>query len=437
MSYVTVAECTHDECQCPEHDIELNHITATVHVEPYGKGEAFVCFGVGCVSQSNTVISTLQSAFLYTVLLFLTTSSQAMSYSNDTESSIITEHISDGMSIDSLLQELRATELDRINTEKQALLSSLSESENAERRLSEQRQALNREYETKSDLAHAKFLQACSMMGHHCFSVGIDSTSGSFCPNAECRRLKNESRQLSSQADALKAKIETLDESLESLLESKAAFSDKILYLEKLPSSPSMSYEQAKSELNRILSDALASPVITISPDTIDVESDILLELKIPTIDAVGLEEMFRTSSNLLVQKFSVPKRIKATATSHKMNLNLIGMAERGLYADSELLWKWRGSTEMDDNYVVDFTISPLLIIQDSETPHNTKYDQRIITVRTHFLKRAKRFFWNHVEWILGLMITGFAGLFGYDKLNERRASAKEATNNEHQIDDG
>lgn len=45
MSYVTVAKRTHDECQCPEHDIELNHITATVHVEPDGTGEAFVCFG--------------------------------------------------------------------------------------------------------------------------------------------------------------------------------------------------------------------------------------------------------------------------------------------------------------------------------------------------------------------------------------------------------
>lgn len=45
MSFVTVATRTHDECQCPEHDIQMHHITATVHLEPDGSGEAFVFFG--------------------------------------------------------------------------------------------------------------------------------------------------------------------------------------------------------------------------------------------------------------------------------------------------------------------------------------------------------------------------------------------------------
>jgi hypothetical protein len=45
MSFVTVATRTHEECQCPEHDIEMHHITATVHLEPDGSGEAFVFFG--------------------------------------------------------------------------------------------------------------------------------------------------------------------------------------------------------------------------------------------------------------------------------------------------------------------------------------------------------------------------------------------------------
>lgn len=41
----TIAERTSDECGCPEHDIMMGHISATVHLEPDGAGEAFVDFG--------------------------------------------------------------------------------------------------------------------------------------------------------------------------------------------------------------------------------------------------------------------------------------------------------------------------------------------------------------------------------------------------------
>lgn len=45
MCYITIAERKNDECQCPEHDIQMLHISATVHLEPDGTGEAFVYFG--------------------------------------------------------------------------------------------------------------------------------------------------------------------------------------------------------------------------------------------------------------------------------------------------------------------------------------------------------------------------------------------------------
>jgi hypothetical protein len=41
----TLAERTSDECGCPEHDIMMAHIFATVHMEPDGSGQAFVDFG--------------------------------------------------------------------------------------------------------------------------------------------------------------------------------------------------------------------------------------------------------------------------------------------------------------------------------------------------------------------------------------------------------
>ena len=44
-TYKTIATRFHDECQCPEHDILMHHISATVHIEPNGTGEAFVFFG--------------------------------------------------------------------------------------------------------------------------------------------------------------------------------------------------------------------------------------------------------------------------------------------------------------------------------------------------------------------------------------------------------
>lgn len=34
-----------DECGCPEHEISMAHITATVHLEPGGSADAFVDFG--------------------------------------------------------------------------------------------------------------------------------------------------------------------------------------------------------------------------------------------------------------------------------------------------------------------------------------------------------------------------------------------------------
>lgn len=45
MIFETVAERINEDCGCPEHDISMQHITATVHVEPDGTGEAFVDFG--------------------------------------------------------------------------------------------------------------------------------------------------------------------------------------------------------------------------------------------------------------------------------------------------------------------------------------------------------------------------------------------------------
>lgn len=44
-SFKTVSERLSEECGCPEHDIEMNHVTATVHIEPDGTGDAFVHFG--------------------------------------------------------------------------------------------------------------------------------------------------------------------------------------------------------------------------------------------------------------------------------------------------------------------------------------------------------------------------------------------------------
>ena len=45
MLIETVEERLSEECGCPEHDIMLNHISATVHMEKNGDGEAFVDFG--------------------------------------------------------------------------------------------------------------------------------------------------------------------------------------------------------------------------------------------------------------------------------------------------------------------------------------------------------------------------------------------------------
>lgn len=45
MAFETVAERINEDCGCPEHDIIMQHITATVHVEPDSTGEAFVDFG--------------------------------------------------------------------------------------------------------------------------------------------------------------------------------------------------------------------------------------------------------------------------------------------------------------------------------------------------------------------------------------------------------
>lgn len=45
MQVETLAERESSDCGCPEHDIMLAHISATVHLEPDGTGEAFVGFG--------------------------------------------------------------------------------------------------------------------------------------------------------------------------------------------------------------------------------------------------------------------------------------------------------------------------------------------------------------------------------------------------------
>lgn len=45
MTFKTIAKRNSNECGCPEHDIMLLHLSATVHMEPDGKGEAFVYFG--------------------------------------------------------------------------------------------------------------------------------------------------------------------------------------------------------------------------------------------------------------------------------------------------------------------------------------------------------------------------------------------------------
>ncbi|MGP5159853.1 hypothetical protein [Pseudoalteromonas prydzensis] len=44
MTFETVAERINEDSGCPEHDISMRHITATVHVVPDGTGEAFVDF---------------------------------------------------------------------------------------------------------------------------------------------------------------------------------------------------------------------------------------------------------------------------------------------------------------------------------------------------------------------------------------------------------
>lgn len=44
MTFETIAERINEDCGCPEHDISMRHITATVHVVPDGTGEAFVDF---------------------------------------------------------------------------------------------------------------------------------------------------------------------------------------------------------------------------------------------------------------------------------------------------------------------------------------------------------------------------------------------------------
>ena len=45
MLVETVAERFSEACGCPEHDITLDHITATIHIEPNGDGESFINFG--------------------------------------------------------------------------------------------------------------------------------------------------------------------------------------------------------------------------------------------------------------------------------------------------------------------------------------------------------------------------------------------------------
>ena len=61
MLIETVEERLSEECGCPEHDIMLNHISTTVHMEKNGDGEAFVDFGDWPMNGSFHAVETLKN----------------------------------------------------------------------------------------------------------------------------------------------------------------------------------------------------------------------------------------------------------------------------------------------------------------------------------------------------------------------------------------